>query len=188
MIKIVTVFGTGKAKPGDADYANAEQLGRLLAEAGYSIANGGYGGTMEASAKGATQAGGEATGVTCLAFGSGSTRLTTGGAANKYVSREIVTKTLDERLNKLIGLGDAYVVLAGGTGTLLELAMVWELKNKGFISGVKPIIISGEYWGALLEMIKAYEPDSGRHLLLADSPEDVVKILKSHSRVTQDLK
>ena len=56
MIKVVSVFGTGAAKPGDKKYVLAEQLGRLLAESGFAIANGGYGGTMEASAKGASEA------------------------------------------------------------------------------------------------------------------------------------
>jgi len=43
----------------------AEQTGRALAELGYVVANGGYGGTMEASARGAKQAGGRTIGVTC---------------------------------------------------------------------------------------------------------------------------
>ncbi|MBN2019879.1 MAG: LOG family protein [Sedimentisphaerales bacterium] len=180
MIKIVSVFGTGRAKPGNVDYAIAKQLGRLLAKTGYSIANGGYGGTMEASARGAAEMGGEVIGVTCLAFGR--------GAANKYVSREVVTRTLNERLDKLIELGDAYVVLAGGTGTLLELAMVWELKNKGFLDGRRPIIILGEYWGRLVEEITAYDPDAPRHLILAKEPIDVIKILKRRRQTPKGLK
>jgi uncharacterized protein (TIGR00725 family) len=170
MIKTVSLFGTGKAKPGDKNYAEAEQLGRLLAEAGYAIANGGYGGTMEASAKGATESGGEVTGVTCLAFSR--------PAANKYVNREIATKSLNERLEKLIELGDAYVVSGGGTGTLLELAMVWELKNKGFLNSGKPIILSGGFWNRLVEMVTDYDPDSRQYLLFADEPKDVIDLLK----------
>lgn len=170
MVKIVSMFGTGKAKPGDRNYKLAEQLGRLLAEAGFAIANGGYGGTMEASAKGAKEGGGEVIGVTCLAFGR--------GTANKYISREIVTKTLNERLDKLIGLGSAYIVLAGGTGTLLELAMVWELKNKGFLDGPKPVIILGEYWEPLVEVVVKDDPGCRKHLLTADEPKDVVRLLK----------
>ena len=50
--KIVTVFGTNKAAEGDAVFVLAESLGRLLAENGFTIANGGYGGTMLAAAKG----------------------------------------------------------------------------------------------------------------------------------------
>lgn len=69
MVKIVSVFGTGRAKTGDKNYKEAQELGRLLAGAGFAIANGGYGGTMEASAKGAKEAGGEVVGVTCTAFG-----------------------------------------------------------------------------------------------------------------------
>jgi uncharacterized protein (TIGR00725 family) len=170
MMKIVSVFGTGRAKAGDKNYKTAEQLGRLLAQAGFAIANGGYGGTMEASAKGAKEAGGEVIGVTCLAFKCGS--------ANKFVSREFVTKSLNERLDKLIEIGGAYVVLAGGTGTLLELALVWELKNKGFLDGSKPIILLGEYWKPLVEAVAKDDPGCREHLLLANEPKDVVRLLK----------
>jgi uncharacterized protein (TIGR00725 family) len=170
MIKIISVFGTGRAKPEDKNYKAARELGRLLAEAGFAIANGGYGGTMEASAKGAKEASGEVIGVTCLAFGR--------GAANKYVSREIVTNSLNERLDKLIELGSAYIVLAGGTGTLLELAMVWELKNKGFLDGSKPVILLGEHWKPLVELIVKDDPGCREHLLLADEPKDIMRSLK----------
>ena len=180
MIKIVSVFGAGRAGVGDKNYVVAEQLGRALAEAGFTIANGGYGGTMEASARGAKEAGGEVIGVTCSAFKR--------GRANKFISREIVTKSLDERLEKLIGIGNACVVLPGGTGTLLELAMVWELKNKGFLSEAKPIILLGEYWSRLVELMATDDADSRRHLLFADEPKNVIKILKTCSRVSKDLK
>jgi uncharacterized protein (TIGR00725 family) len=170
MIKVVSIFGTGRAKAGDKNYKTAWQLGRLLAQAGFAIANGGYGGTMEASAKGAKETGGEVIGITCLAFKRGS--------ANKFVSREIVTKSLNERLDKLIEIGSAYVVLAGGTGTLLELAMVWELKNKGFLDSSKPIILLGEYWKPLVEAVAKDDPGCCEHLLLANEPKDVVRLLK----------
>ena len=116
--KIVSIFGTGRAGPGDPAYVLAEETGRLLAQAGFTIANGGYGGTMAAAAKGAGEAGGEIIGVTCSAFKN--------SKANQYITHEIVTKSLDERLDTLIKLGRDYIVLPGGTGTLLELAKVWE--------------------------------------------------------------
>ena len=182
MIKIVTVFGTGRSKPGDKNYALAEQLGSALAGAGFALANGGYGGTMEASAKGASAAGGEVIGVTCSAFGRGSTGLTTGGSGNKYISREILTTSLADRLDTLIKLGAAYVVLPGGTGTLLELAFIWELKNKGFLDDDKPIILLGDYWNGLIELMAIDDADSKRHLLFADSPKDVVRLLKKQQK------
>lgn len=167
--KVITIFGTGRACPGDEAFAIAEETGEILAQSGYTIANGGYGGTMLAAAKGAAGAGGVVIGVTCSEFGPGS--------ANKYISREIATKSLDERLKKLIELGQAYVVLPGGTGTLLELAMVWELKNKGFPETDKPIILVGEFWKPLVELVAADDTDSGRHLRYAARPAVVADYL-----------
>ena len=61
---MITLFGTGKAEPGDSTYTLAYETGKILAQAGFTIANGGYGGTMLAEAKGAAEAGGEIIGVT----------------------------------------------------------------------------------------------------------------------------
>jgi len=172
--KTVSIFGTGRARPGDEAFELAEELGKVLAEAGFRIANGGYSGTMLAAAKGAAEAGGETIGVTCLAFGR--------GGANEYISREIVTSTLDERLETLIELGWAYAVLPGSTGTLLELAKVWELKNKGFLSSEKPIILVGGFWKPLVEIIIAEDADSAKSLTFVGTPdqaaEHLVKNLK----------
>jgi predicted Rossmann-fold nucleotide-binding protein len=48
--KTITIFGTGRAREGDSAYSLAYEVGRVLAEAGFVIANGGYGGTMVAAA------------------------------------------------------------------------------------------------------------------------------------------
>lgn len=163
--RTVTVFGTGRAKPGDAAYALAYETGKILAQAGFVVVNGGYGGTMEAAAKGASEAGGQIVGVTCSAFKR--------SIPNEYISREIVTGSLDERLDTLINLGQAYVVLPGGTGTLLELAKVWELKNKGFLEAHKHIILVGGFWQPLVDLVTSDDPYSSRHLKLAEGPTQV---------------
>ena len=167
--KIVTIFGTSRAGAGDAIFTLAYETGRLLAQAGFTAANGGYGGTMLAAAKGAAEAGGEIIGVTCSAFKS--------GKANEYVTREIVTGSLDERLETLIKLGQAYIVLPGGTGTLLELAKVWELKNKGFLKTDKPIILLGGFWKPLIELIATDDADSSRYVMPADEPKQAVEMI-----------
>ncbi len=167
--KTITLFGTGRAKPGDANYQLAYETGKLLGQAGFTIANGGYGGTMLAAAKGAAEAGGKIIGVTCSAFKS--------SKANEFVTHEIVTDSLDDRLDTLIRLGQAYVALPGGTGTLLELAKVWELRNKGFLKPDKPIILIGEFWKPLVELLAADDPDSGRYVELADNPEQAVELI-----------
>ena len=170
--KTITIFGTGRAKQGDANFQLAYETGKLLAQAGFTIANGGYGGTMLAAAKGAAEAGGEVVGVTCSAFKN--------STANKYVTREIITGSLDERLDTLIKLGQAYVVLGGGTGTLLELAKVWELKNKGFLKTDKPIILLGRFWKPLVDSVTSDDPDSRRYVMLANEPQQVIKLIKDY--------
>ncbi len=167
--KIVTIFGTSRAGAGDAIFTLAVEMGRLLAQGGFTIANGGYGGTMLAAAKGAAEAGGEIIGVTCSAFRS--------GKANEYVTREIITDSLDERLETLVKLGRAYIVLPGGTGTLLELAKVWELKNKGFLKADKPIILLGEFWKPLIGIIATDDADSSSYVKLANDPKQAVEMI-----------
>ena len=168
--KTITVFGTSKATEGDAVFGLAESLGRLLAENGFTLANGGYGGTMLAGGKGASKAGGCVIGVTCTAFKR--------GQANEYVAQEISTDRLSERLAKLIELGDAYIVLAGGTGTLLELADVWEHKNKGFANADKPIILVGAFWEPLVAMIAEIDPGSAEYIICVETAEEAVEKLK----------
>jgi uncharacterized protein (TIGR00730 family) len=167
--KTVTIFGTSRAKPNEPAYELAEQTGFLLAKAGFTIANGGYGGTMLAAAKAAAQAGGEVIGVTCSAFKS--------SKANPYVTREIVTASLDERLDTLVKLGQAYIVLAGGTGTLLELAKVWEMKNKGFLDADRPVILVGDFWRPLVELVAADDRDSSQYVMLAANPEQAIGLI-----------
>lgn len=172
--RIVSVFGTGRARPGEPAYALAEQVGRALALAGFAVANGGYGGTMHAAAKGATDAGGTVIGVTCSAFES---------SANEYVTREIVTASLEERLNTLVRLGQAYVVLPGGTGTLLELAMVWELKNKGFLDRAKSIILVGQFWRPLVDLVVADDPRCARSVAFAEESGRAVGLIQESLRM-----
>ncbi len=168
----ITIFGTGRAKAGDSIFETAYETGKLLAQAGFTIANGGYGGTMLAAAKGAAEAGGKIIGVTCSAF--------KGSKANQYISREIVTDSLGERLDTLLKIGQAYVVLPGGTGTLLELAKVWELKNKGFLEADKPIILVGGFWKPLVDLIASDDPDSIRYVKQVDGPGQVVELITDY--------
>jgi len=170
--KTITLFGTGKAKPGDSAYTLAYETGKLLAQAGFTIANGGYGGTMLAAAKAAAEAGGRIIGVTCSAFKR--------SAPNEYITREIVTSSLNERLDTLIKLGQAYVVLPGSTGTLLELAKVWELKNKGFLEADIPIILVGGFWKPLADLIAAGDPAGNRCIHQVDGPAQVVELITDY--------
>jgi hypothetical protein len=170
---IVTIFGSSRPLPASEEYRIAYETGRVLASAGFKVCNGGYGGTMEAAAVGAHEAGGHTIGVTAGIFDT---------KANKWIKEEIRTNTLVERLLKLIELGEAYVILRGGTGTLLELAAVWEFVNKGMMK-TKPIIVVGTFWDPVIgtlkdELIWEGLGDCTSHIRRAATPLECVEELK----------
>ncbi len=143
--KIVTVFGSARVAENDPEYIRAYEIGKELAQAGFTVCNGGFGGAMEASSRGAKDCGGKTIGVTFDV----KSRM-----PNPWVDKQIHLPKLIDRMQRLIDMGDAYVVLKGGTGTLLELAAVWEFINKG-ISKEKPIVIIGEFWSGVVETLRA---------------------------------
>lgn len=174
---VVTVFGSSKPREGDAEYETAQEVGRRLAEAGFTVCNGGYGGIMEASARGAKEAGGVTIGVVARIFST---------VSNPFIDRKIVENSLVDRLMKLIELGDAYVVLKGGTGTLVELALVWELMNKR-LAAEKPIVVVGSFWSPVIKTLNedlAYEGSgfATKHVTVVSTPKKCVEVLKKRFR------
>ncbi|MBD3409758.1 MAG: LOG family protein [Ignavibacteriales bacterium] len=169
-MRTVTVFGSSAPKPGEPEYEAAVGLGAALGAAGVGTCTGGYGGVMEAVSKGAREAGAEATGVTIVGGW---------GEANRYLTRVLERGTLFARIETLIGEGDAYVALPGGTGTLLELTAVWEYVNKGFLDP-KPIVAVGDMWKPALDALDARLAAEGRRtgrVTRADSAEEAARIL-----------
>ena len=144
MDKVITIFGSSRPIEGDEEYRLAYEVGKQLSLAGFTVCNGGFGGIMEASARGAKEAGGRTIGVT---FNIKDRK------ANSWIDQNIHVPALVDRLMKLIEIGDGYVVLKGGTGTLLELAAVWEFINKGLLAE-KPIVIIGDFWNGVVETLR----------------------------------
>ena len=147
-MKTITIFGSALPAEGSAAYDEAQRLGRLLAEAGYAICNGGYAGLMEASARGAREAGGHTIGITCSIWPR---------VANPYIVEEVRTQSFPRRLLTLIERGNAYLVLPGGTGTLAELALSWEMMNKRSllktVGGRKPLLVMAPYWQPVIDCL-----------------------------------
>jgi uncharacterized protein (TIGR00730 family) len=145
-MKTVTIFGSALPPEHSLVYGEARRLGRLLAQAGFTVCNGGYSGVMEASARGAREAGGHTIGVTCQIWPQ---------PPNPWIAEEVRTRSFPERLMTLIERGDAYLVLPGGTGTLAELAVAWEIMNKARPAGTpKPLLVWQPYWRPVLQCLE----------------------------------
>ena len=111
----VSVFGSGKVREKDPAYQQAVKLGQALAQEGFTVFHGGFGGVMEAVSKGSQKTKGRNIGVTIR----GASK-----KANPFVDAEIKMPCWQSRLFKLIEKGDAYVFLDGATGTLAELFVI----------------------------------------------------------------
>ncbi|MBA4407261.1 DNA-binding protein [bacterium] len=142
--KFVTVFGSSMPRPGEVEYETAFRLGKKLAEKSINVCSGGFQGIMDAVSKGAVESGAEAIGVTLDIYNV---------AASKHLTTQIQTHSLFERLTKLVEIGDAFIVLQGGTGTLLELSLVWEYMNKGMIP-LKPIACHSSLWNDITSVME----------------------------------
>ena len=175
--EVICVFGSYSAKPGDTLYQQAYDIGFTLSKAGYTVANGGYAGTMEASAKGGHEAGGVTIGVTCSALNAGRARRL---KPNPYIDHEIHHDDLLSRIREMMDMAAGYVVLEGGTGTLTEFGLVWEYVAKGFIKP-RPIFLPGDFWRPMVERILIARPKHGKHLHFVDRPEQIVEIAAKHA-------
>lgn len=144
MKKIVTVFGSSLPLEGEEEYQTAFHLGKRLAKAGFDVCSGGNQGIMDAVSKAAIKSGGKAIGVTVKHFDTN---------PSQNLSERIQTNTLYERLDKMVQLGDAFIILQGGTGTLFELAAVWEMINKEFIKK-KPIACHSKMWNDIVDVME----------------------------------
>ena len=149
--RIITVFGSSRPREGESDYEHARALGRELASREFRVCSGGYGGVMEAASRGAKESGGSTLAVTSSFFKS---------TPNAWVDEVSAVATWHERLFELIRLGEGFVACKGGTGTLVELAVVWEMLNKGVMHG-KPFVALGEFWLPVIERVREVETDRG---------------------------
>ncbi len=94
---IVTVFGSARPQEGEPAWDEAYAVGRRIAEAGWTLCNGGTSGTMQAAARGAREAGGRTLGVTMDIY--------IGDTPNGWLDEEVRVADLFTRLQRLIGVG-----------------------------------------------------------------------------------
>lgn len=116
-----------------------------------TVITGGGPGLMQAANEGAASAGGGAAGQSVgirihLPFEQDT---------NPFVDEVYEHGTFFSRLHHFVLASDAFVVVPGGIGTVLELTMVWQLLQVRQLYGT-PLIGVGSMWREILEWARRY--------------------------------
>mgnify|MGYP003340077579 CR=1 FL=1 len=134
---LAAVIGSARADQVALD--EAHKLGRCLIEEGFRVATGGLGGIMHAALEGARRS---------LRYREGDTVafLPSYGDAGASPAADIVLRTGLQHARNVVMIASADVVLAvgGRAGTLVELALAWELS--------RPVIVVGTTAGWATEL------------------------------------
>lgn len=159
----VTFFGSARLGETHPYYQKARELGRRLAERGYTIVTGGGPGVMQAGNQGACDAKGESVGLNI--------QLPHEQRTNPYVRQSVTFHYFFSRKVMLDFSAEAYIFFPGGFGTLDEFFELVTLVQTGKVSRDTPIILIGsEYWSPLIAWFEATLLDGFKTI----SPQDVM--------------
>jgi len=167
----VTIFGSARVKPGDAQYETAVKVAKLLGEAGFNIITGGGPGIMEAGNKGARLAGVQSIGLNI--------ELPFEQHLNPYVDLTVDFRYFFVRKVMLVKYAQAFVFFPGGFGTMDELFESVTLIQTGKVQNFPIVLFGTSYWGGLIDWLKnsilaegKISPGDLDLLILTDSPEE----------------
>ena len=161
----VTIFGSARIKPGSDVYESVKQLSAELTKLGCDIMSGGGPGLMQAANEGANsvapEAGHRSVGIrVALPFEQ---------EVNPFVGKAYEHRTFFSRLHHFMIISDAFVVVPGGIGTLLELSIAWQLLQVQKLYNT-PLILVGKMWSGLVEWTRETMLKEGDELV---SPIDL---------------
>lgn len=161
----VSIFGSARLKPDNIYYQKAEELARLLSNAGFSVISGGGSGIMEAANKGAFGGQGQSVGLNIL--------LPHEQSSNPYQDISVNFRHFFSRKVAFVKYATAYVVMPGGFGTMDELFEALTLIQTGK-SRMMPIYLYGsEFWTGLWSWVREQLLNNR---LISEGDLDLVKI------------
>ncbi len=142
----VTIFGSARIPPGTHAYESVKQLATELTSMGCDIVTGGGPGLMQAANEGARSVDPQglrrSVGINI--------ELPFEQQVNPFVTQAFAHRTFFSRLHHFMIASDAFVVVPGGIGSLLELSLVWQLLQVRKLYNT-PFILVGKMWAELVE-------------------------------------
>jgi uncharacterized protein (TIGR00730 family) len=169
----VTVFGSARFQEDHPFYNLARDVGKHLAQSGFTVMTGGGPGIMEAANRGAKEVGGRSVGCNIV--------LPQEQKPNPYVDQFIDFRYFFVRKVMLVKYSYAFIIMPGGYGTLDELFETATLIQTGKIHNFPLILMGKAYWQPMMDFLKtmvaAKTISSGDldRILLTDDPEEAVK-------------
>ncbi len=170
----VTVFGSARFKEDHPYYALGRQVGRELAQAGFTVMTGGGPGIMEAANRGAKDVGGRSVGCNI--------ELPEEQKPNPYLDRWITFRHFFVRKVMLVKYSYAFIALPGGFGTLDEIFETATLVQTGKIEDFPIVLVVKEFWQPLIEFLRARPLASAtiaasdlERFVVTDSPEEAAR-------------
>lgn len=175
----VSVFGSARTQPGQPYYKLAEEISRLLSDAGFSVISGGGPGIMEAANKGAFYGKSPSVGLNI--------QLPHEQSSNPYQNISQTFQHFFARKVMFVKFTQAYVVMPGGFGTLDELMEVLTLVQTGKTRRIPIILVQSAYWNGLVDWLKnamvkdgMINPEDLDLIEVIDDPDRVVEAIFCH--------
>jgi uncharacterized protein (TIGR00730 family) len=173
----VTVFGSARFKEDHPYYALAREIGRGLAELGFTVVTGGGPGIMEAANRGAREARGRSIGCNI--------ELPVEQTPNAYLDRWITFRHFFVRKVMLVKYSYAFVALPGGFGTLDEIFETATLIQTGKILDFPLVLVGRDFWRPLtdflhgpLERMGLIDPRDADRIVVVDSAAEAVAAVR----------
>jgi uncharacterized protein (TIGR00730 family) len=138
----VSVFGSARVREDDPLFAQAVEVGRRLAEAGFAVVTGGGPGLMEAANRGAHEAGGLSVGFNI--------DLPHEQHENPYLDLSVTFHHFYARKTMFVKAAEGFVILPGGFGTLDELFESLTLIQTGKVMHFPVVLLGRDHWEGLL--------------------------------------
>ncbi len=175
----VSIFGSARFPPGHPMYDLAEEIGRELSKAGFTVVTGGGPGIMEAGNKGAYYGPSRSIGLNI--------QLPHEQRGNPYQDVALNFRHFFARKVMFVKHASAYVVLPGGFGTLDELAEIMTLVQTGKTRKIPIILVQSEFWRGLVQWMReamleyqTINPEDLELFVMVDDAASVVETIFEH--------
>jgi len=183
MNREISLFGSARIPPTSPWYKEAERLGKMLAQHGFTVITGGGPGIMEAANKGAYEGGGKSVGLNI--------QLPHEQRQNKYVTHGISFYYFFSRKVMLAASAQAYVYFPGGFGTMDEFFEIVTLIQTKKTEQLPIVLVGKDFWNPLIAFLEetmygrydAIDRQDLRLFTVVDTAEEAFALLvKSRER------